>query len=129
MYIMAIIVLGAFLIYTLIDPIALGLGIPCPFHAVTGLHCPGCGSQRAIHCAVRGDLSGVSANNVLLWPAVAIVIYHNGVQLYNRNASTPITNYLYKKRTAIIIVTIVILFWILRNIPSAPFNWLAPVAV
>lgn len=28
----------------------------CPFHVLTGLECPGCGSTRAIHALLRGDL-------------------------------------------------------------------------
>lgn len=28
---------------------------PCPFHAVTGLSCPGCGLSRAVHCLFEGE--------------------------------------------------------------------------
>ena len=34
-----------------------GLGIPCPFHAVTGLHCPGCGVTRMCVALARLDFA------------------------------------------------------------------------
>ncbi|MEJ2068687.1 MAG: DUF2752 domain-containing protein, partial [Deltaproteobacteria bacterium] len=27
---------------------------PCPFHLITGLYCPGCGSLRALHALFHG---------------------------------------------------------------------------
>lgn len=34
----------------------MGLGLPCVFHSLTGLYCPGCGGTRAVKCLLRGDL-------------------------------------------------------------------------
>jgi len=31
--------------------------IPCPFKALTGIDCPGCGFQRSFMALVKGDLS------------------------------------------------------------------------
>src|SRR5262249_54935902 len=39
---------------------------PCLFHALTGLHCPGCGSTRCLHALLHGDLRQAAAYNVLL---------------------------------------------------------------
>lgn len=44
-----------------------GLALPCPFRAVTGLLCPGCGVTRMCLALLRGDLAGAwAANPVLL---------------------------------------------------------------
>jgi hypothetical protein len=48
-----------------------GRTIPCPFHAATGLWCPGCGMTRGMHRLVRGDLIGALSFNVFV-PLVVV---------------------------------------------------------
>jgi hypothetical protein len=45
----------------------------CPIHAMTGLLCPGCGTQRAAQAALAGDWSGAWQLNQLAFfvPAIA----------------------------------------------------------
>jgi len=42
----------------------------CPFHALTGMPCPGCGSTRALVALVRGDFAGALGWN----PVAALAI-------------------------------------------------------
>ena len=47
----------------------------CPFKLVTGLDCPGCGSQRSIHALLTGDIAGCWSANpmvLLLTPLAAL---------------------------------------------------------
>jgi len=46
--------------------VALGVSFGCPFHAVTGLDCPGCGSTRAVGALTRFDLGAAFDQNVLV---------------------------------------------------------------
>jgi hypothetical protein len=47
------------------DPAAPGTHLPaCPFYAMTGLWCPGCGLTRAAHSLFRGDLAGAFGFNL-----------------------------------------------------------------
>ena len=46
---------GVALLY-LLDPAKEALFPPCPFHWATGLKCPGCGSLRAVHAFLNGDV-------------------------------------------------------------------------
>ena len=53
-----------------------GLGIPCLFHSVTGLYCPGCGITRVITYTVQGQfLTAMSYNHALffLLPVLAVL--------------------------------------------------------
>lgn len=45
----AIVVVAALVVYGSFDPETAGFFPQCPFLALTGLKCPGCGSQRALH--------------------------------------------------------------------------------
>ena len=53
-----------------------GLGIPCLFHSVTGLYCPGCGITRVITYALQGQfLTAMGYNHALffLLPVLAVL--------------------------------------------------------
>src|SRR5207237_702014 len=44
----------------------LRLGMPppaCPFHALTGLPCPTCGTTRLVRALLQGDVAGAFAHN------------------------------------------------------------------
>lgn len=47
--------LGA-LIFFVFDPTKVPMFPQCIFHQVTGLDCPGCGAQRALHQLLHGNL-------------------------------------------------------------------------
>lgn len=55
----------------------LGYGVPCMFHTLTGLLCPGCGITRMGACLLQGDIPGAFAQNpvvFLLLPVAAVVL-------------------------------------------------------
>ncbi len=63
--------------YFIFDPASSRIFPQCPFLAITGWQCPGCGSQRAIHCLLHGDIAGAWSYNALLvasLPFVALLI-------------------------------------------------------
>jgi hypothetical protein len=108
----------------LLDPDAEGLP-GCPFLAVTGLFCPGCGITRAGLRLVRGDVLAAVALNPL---AVAVVVaglawllsaYAAAAGLRDRPLQAPA--WLVRATPALVIG-----FWVLRNVPAAPFSALAP---
>src|SRR4029078_9764705 len=57
-----------------VDPNEPGHYPTCPFLALTGFYCPGCGSMRAVHDLVHGDLSGSLARNPMTVVAVAVML-------------------------------------------------------
>lgn len=52
---------------------ATGLALPCPFRAVTGLLCPGCGITRLCLALLRGDWAGAWRANPALLPMLPIL--------------------------------------------------------
>lgn len=53
-------------------PLLARLAPGCPFHAWTGLPCPGCGSTRAALALLRGDFTGALALNPLATLAIVL---------------------------------------------------------
>ncbi len=50
----------------LCDPVRVPIYPQCVFHRVAGLDCPGCGSLRALHALLHGDLAGALHFNLFL---------------------------------------------------------------
>ena len=76
------------------DPHEPGTYPPCPTRALLGLLCPGCGTLRATHALLHGDLAGAWSANPLfilalplfLWAFSALV----KVTLTGRRARSPL---------------------------------------
>lgn len=87
----------------------------CPFLFLTGFRCPGCGSQRAIHCLLHLDVMKAIYYNALLvfsLPIVAILTFAEYNRVNKPNFYIKIHNSVYLW----IYCSVVILWWIIRNI-------------
>jgi hypothetical protein len=58
--------LGSALMLVLRDPHTQGSYGVCPFHALTGGYCPGCGSLRACQDLLTGHVGAAFGSNLLL---------------------------------------------------------------
>lgn len=103
----------------------------CSFHSITGLYCPGCGMTRSLHAILNGHFFKAFSYNPL-WPFFALLVFGPLVLwfyflLTGKNPFNPVNRFLGKHPNyCISIAVIIILFWILRNIPVFPFTVLAP---
>ena len=53
----------------------LGIGMPCAFHSLTGLYCPGCGGTRAVRKLLYGDLRmSFQYHPLVLYGAVVVLL-------------------------------------------------------
>lgn len=114
-------------IYFVVDPMKYALFPECPFYALTGLYCPGCGTQRAIHAILHGQVFEALGYNLLACMALPFILYSAAIMLLNTFYKKKITQNLFYKTWFIhIILLFVVLFWILRNLPLPGFQKLAP---
>jgi hypothetical protein len=116
-----------FYIYDPADSSNQHLFLTCLFHKTTGLYCPGCGGQRAVHQLLHGNIHQAAHYNLLLVLSLPLLVW-SGV-LYIRNAFAREKRqmlFLYYPLTTRFLLAVILLFWILRNIPFSPFDQLAP---
>jgi uncharacterized protein DUF2752 len=99
----------------------------CIFHGLTGLYCPGCGSQRSVSALLHGNILQAISYNVLLVASLPLILYSAFAFLWNSFNENKIKQSLFYSPVFIKCVFItVVLFGILRNIRVAPFTLLAP---
>lgn len=101
-------------------------GFPaCPFYSLTGLFCPGCGSQRALSALLHGDVLQSLRYNPLLvvFSPLLLIAAYNSVRNSFKKDQTSISIF-YSNKFVFTIIVIIITFGVLRNLPG--FEWLAP---
>jgi len=97
----------------------------CPFHAVTGLLCPGCGSMRAAHYLMTGRPSTGLRYNPLVVLVLPLLVFSTvrwfGSVFIARDIPFPGQTTVY---WTVLIVFLV--FFVVRNIPLELFDVLRP---
>ena len=123
---MGLIILGAGILFFVLDPAGHQVFPKCIFHSATGYYCPGCGSQRAIHELLHLNFAASIQNNLLIIPAGLLIVYHYSRSYLNKQLHWNLPNFFGHKKTPWIVVFGILIFWILRNISVYPFIMLAP---
>ena len=116
----------AALLLRIFDPATSGVFPPCPVRYLTGWYCPGCGSLRAIHQLLHGNLQAAWAMNPLAVILLPFLLYGlaSHVLLEFRGRGLPQTFLPAVWIRALCVV--IILFGVARNLPLHPLNLLAP---
>ena len=106
---------GVLLALYLFDPASSVLFPKCPFFLLTGLKCPGCGSQRALHELVHlhiGEALRFNAALVLSVPflatlAAAFLLRRQFPGFYAKVNSLPVI---------LTVLALLLLWWVFRNL-------------
>lgn len=98
----------------------------CPFHLITGLYCPGCGSLRGLHYLTHGNFLKAFNYNPLTILSLPFLVYSFAIFLYKEISGKELKTFFIKPAYIWLLLAFVIIFWVLRNIPVYPFNILAP---
>ncbi|MDR6194479.1 DUF2752 domain-containing protein [Siphonobacter sp. SORGH_AS_0500] len=128
-WIMAAILVAVIFLYYEFNPVEHAFFPPCLFYKYTGLHCPGCGAQRALHQLLHGNFREAFRFNALLLLMIPYLSlgFVLSIRTHLLGLGFETLPQAYRNPKVISgLLTLVCLFWILRNIPMAPFNWLAP---
>jgi hypothetical protein len=108
------------------DPATSRLFPPCPFRLLTGWYCPGCGSLRALHQLLHGNVRvafGLNPFAVMSLPFLAYTALSQSLFFLCGHRLPAVV----LPGAAIRMLAVAIVgFGILRNIPVYPLNLLAP---
>lgn len=122
----ALLVLAGLTAFYAWDPAGSEVFPPCPFHALTGLHCPGCGTLRAVHQLLHGNLGAAFLLNPLMVLCLPFVAYSLLSGLLEMAGGRRLPTVFVPAGWIWTLLGVVVLFWVLRNVPVYPFSWMAP---
>jgi hypothetical protein len=89
----------------------------CPFLAVTGRPCPGCGGLRAVSDLTHGDILGAASSNLLAIAVVAVLAMAWLVWAVRRWRGDDRPMLRVSERSGLAIVAVFVVFGIARNTP------------
>lgn len=115
-----------FVFIYLVNPVTTRIIPPCPFLWATDCYCPGCGASRAFHALARGDFGEAFGYNpllVLALPALGYVyLSFLGNEFFGRRLPAPTG----LRAWTWVIPIVIVVYWVVRNLPWEPFTYLAP---
>lgn len=104
---------------------------PCIFYEITGLYCVGCGAGRAFLSLLGGKVYAAFRYNpllIILLPFLAYYLLKVYTSFVFGRDILPLPN-IRAKWVGITLLIIIVAFWVFRNLPFAPFSYLAPTAI
>ncbi|OJU12082.1 MAG: hypothetical protein BGN88_02600 [Clostridiales bacterium 43-6] len=99
----------------------------CPNYRYTHLYCPGCGGGRALYDITHLNLLTALDHNVIFTLFAPVLIYLV-IKYYIRIVfhKDPLPFFPLTSFNSYLIIAVILLFFVLRNIPVFPFTILAP---
>ncbi|MBA9006448.1 MULTISPECIES: DUF2752 domain-containing protein [Thermomonospora] len=101
----------------LVDPHEPGHYPVCPLLWATGLYCPGCGALRMVNALAHGRPGAAFGLNPLLFALLPVLGYLYGRWVLLAARGRPMTSRLLRPAAAYAVLVLVIVFWVVRNLP------------
>ena len=95
---------------------ALRWTVPCPFYALTGLYCPGCGGQRAVRALFGGRFLESLYYHPAVLPAALFAAVYLLSQGLNRLTKGKTPALYFRAVHLYIFLGLLILQWIVKNL-------------
>jgi hypothetical protein len=111
------------------DPATSGVFPPCPVHYLTGWYCPGCGSLRALHQLLLGNVRAAWSMNPLTLIFLPFLSYGLASRALAEIRGQGLPRVFLPAVWIRALCAAIILFGIVRNLPLHPFDLLAPGAM
>ena len=108
------VVIAAIAVYKFFDPMESSIFPKCVFYSVTGLKCPGCGTQRALHAMLAGNLAAAWHYNafwVVMLPVIALLLGAEGIRKRAPRLYVAVNS----KWVVAAVLVAVVAWWIARN--------------
>ncbi len=93
----------------------------CPFRALTGFTCPGCGSTRGMHQLLHGNFLAAFEFNPLLLLALPFLLYALFSYSHRVMNGQPAQPNALAPKDIYTIFGVILFFWVFRNTPLYPF--------
>ena len=107
------------------DPTTPNRPLPvCPTKALLGIDCPGCGSLRMLYSLMHGNLMAAATFNALGLAALVLLVWAYLVWTYGRLTGRRIRSWQHQRWSAMVTLSLVVAWFVVRNIPFAPFTGL-----
>ncbi|NDU77833.1 DUF2752 domain-containing protein [Actinomadura sp. DSM 109109] len=100
-----------------VDPNEAGHYPTCPFLALTGFQCPGCGSMRTVHALAHGHVQEAFGLNVLTVVMLPVLAFFWLRWARARALDRPVRTKVAHPAVIWGLFGVILLFWLLRNLP------------
>lgn len=111
----AVVAILAAIVYFYFDPSSSKLFPRCLFLETTGVKCPGCGSQRAVHALLHGQVGEAWHYNAMLVVAIPLIGFYLLVSVLQERWQR-LYRVLFSRVVLLSLVGLIVLWWVLRNV-------------
>lgn len=110
-----ILLIAIFLLYAY-DPMVYSWFPKCQFYQLTGLQCPACGSQRAVHAALHADFYAAFRYNPFMLISIPYAVSIIFASFVGTRIALRVKTFILHQYVLYAYVILLITWWIVRNL-------------